>query len=171
MIDTLDRVLPPELRGYFWHGAGRALFFLPVHAVPGLQSAWTAADREARDVESGLNLRTGLAWATTLVYLRQPRLVETVIRLRPDNISRDGAFAYGVRTTIAMAANASPGDPALDAFIDYVPVDVSIARLWEECVRGPAIEGVRLARDNARAAQPFLGLMFRYRFPWEIVWE
>ena len=170
MTDPLARVMSDESAGYFWHGAGRALYFLPIHAVPGVRSAWVSAEREARDPESGLNVRAGLAWATTLVNLRNPRLLESTVRLRAGLLSRDGAFAYGVRTATAMAADTSPGAAEIEAFVEYVPRDESIGNLWEEFVRRPALEGIDLARLNGRSAKPLLGRAFKYQFPWNETW-
>src|SRR6266852_2970880 len=43
MVDAADRAIratAPELDSFFWHGAGRALYFAPTHFVPGLTSPW-----------------------------------------------------------------------------------------------------------------------------------
>lgn len=167
MVPDLVRALPEDLRGYFWHGAGRALFFLPVHAVPGIRSAWATADRETIDHVSGLNLQAGLAWAATLVNVRQPRVLEGLVRARSADLIRDNAFKCGVRSAIAMAADAAPGEPAIVSFLDYEVSDETMRDMWDEFVRIPAREGLDLGRAHAEAAQPFLGLLFRYRFPWE----
>ena len=43
LVPVVDRVLckiAPEVLGYFWHGVGRSLNFLPLYAVPGVLSPW-----------------------------------------------------------------------------------------------------------------------------------
>lgn len=163
MVGPLTAVLPRDLAGYFWHGAGRALAFLPIHAVPGLRSPWVAAAHEARGAESALNLRAGLAWATVLVNVPRPAVLESVIRAHGDEFEADGAFAAGVRTAIAMAAETSPDDGSLEAFVAHAPGDGSLAAAWDVLVRQPARDGLALTRRGGGLP----GRAFKYRFAWE----
>lgn len=167
MVPLVSSALPESLRGYFWHGAGRALYFLPVHALPGISSAWTAACREAVDAESGLNLKAGLAWATILVNLRQLETVENLIARLGGELIDDGGFRNGVNSALVMASDISPGDPAFDALIQRQPA-ASVSDNWTKLVRDPAIDAIRVRREKLRA-EGRMQDAFRYQFAWDQV--
>ena len=61
--------LDADATEFFWHGAGRAMYFSPMYMLPGL-SPWDAADREPPDDTARRNARAGVAWAFTIVNVR-----------------------------------------------------------------------------------------------------
>jgi hypothetical protein len=170
MMSVIDRALQetaPEVVGYFWHGAGRALYFLPFHFVPGSPSAWLAAAAEAPHETARLNLATGLAWATTLVNMRQPEILAGLVKSRSDVFARDGAFTNGVMSSLIMGYDITPGDVYIREFCRYQPdqSDASFAEKWRELVTRPcaaALERYYPALKQSRR----LGEVFHYQ-SWE----
>src|SRR3989442_2669013 len=112
MVPTIDKELgeiAPELLGYFWHGAGRALYFLPVYIAPGVMSPWRAVDREPPHELGRLNARAGLSWATTVVNVRHPAILENVIRYHGDQLDENEGLTNGVWSSLIMAWGITPG--------------------------------------------------------------
>ena len=150
----------PHVLGYFWHGVGRSLYFLPLYFVPGLLSPWLAIEREAPHEFALLNMTAGLAWATTIVNVRQPELLENFIRMRGDQISRTPGFTNGLMSTLIMGIDITPGDTYIMQFLDYVPKR-SNAELWERLVAQPARDAVHRIHPILKQHE-CLGEVFQY---------
>jgi hypothetical protein len=139
LMRTIDRILPevdPVVAGYFWHGAGRALYFLPSYIIPGLLSPWRAADREAPHECAHQNLYAGLAWATTLVNIRQPQIMTHLLRVRGD-LLRSSGFVNGIASAIVVAIDTTPRDLQVLAFASYEPTgsDERLRHAWNAVIR------------------------------------
>jgi hypothetical protein len=139
----LSEVAPRAL-SYFWHGVGRALYFLPLYFVPGLLSPWLAVEREAPYESAYLNMTAGLAWAMTIVNVRQPEIMENFLRTQGERASRTHAFANGLMSSLIMGVDITPGDTYIVQFLEYRPEasDGRQAELWERLVREPGREAV-----------------------------
>lgn len=163
-IDWHLAAVSEELLGYFWHGVGRALYFLPLYFVPGILSAWNAARREPPHEIGRRNAVAGLAWATTLVNMRQPEIMLRLLRQHGAQLIQNDAFADGVAAACVTGWDITPGDAYIAAFCQYQPAssDARLNALWQE-----------LAADSCRnALQRFhpvlqkhdrLGEVFRYQ--------
>ena len=87
MVRIVDRglsAIDPDIVGYFWHGVGRGLYFLPINALPCSSSTWRAvemAHEEAPHTLGRLNALGGLAWAVTLVNIRHPAILEAFLNV------------------------------------------------------------------------------------------
>jgi hypothetical protein len=82
----------PEGFEYFWHGVGRAHYFLPVHFVPGYGSIWHAVRMIRQAVPNDrawLNAIAGLAWAVTMVNIRHPQIVANLLRYHGTQLAAD----------------------------------------------------------------------------------
>jgi len=140
-VDRAVREVAPEVRGYFWHGLGRALYFWLFNFLP--CSDWQIfqmAAREAPDEPARLSAIAGCAWAYVLVNQRQPRiLADLVIKPHGRELARDGAFANGVASAIVMRWDTTPAAPFIGSFCGYRPCncDRDTAALWNELVRLP----------------------------------
>ncbi|HEV8132789.1 MAG TPA: hypothetical protein VGQ81_16200 [Acidobacteriota bacterium] len=148
MVPVVDKQLSeiaPEVLGYFWHGAGRALYFLPIYIVPGMLSPWRAIDREPPHDVGRLNARAGLAWATALVNIRQPQIMENVVRYHGDQLSENDAFSNGVSSSLIMSWDITPGEVYITDFCQYQPdpSDQHLVELWNRLVKGPAENAVQ----------------------------
>ena len=166
MVGVLDcqlLTMAPCVREYFWHGVGRALYFSPSHLLPPLFSPWAAVDCEARDTAAKQNARSGLSWATMLVNLRHPRIMLSLLDKQSAEIDRDDAFANGVASSVAVAADTTPGDPVIRRFLAYRPTcHQAIAKIWEAKIRQPAAVAVERYQPVLRATG-HLEDVFRYQ--------
>jgi len=164
LIPVIDRSLSQideEIAAHFWHGVGRALYFLPIYFVPGLLSPWRTLDHDAPSEAARCNLRAGLAWATTLVNLRQPAIMEGLIARHGSLLQENDAFANGVASSTIMAWDITPGDSYIQSFVRHEPAP-DLADQWDRLVRRPC----RLALERyhsvlQRAGR--LGEVFRYQ--------
>jgi hypothetical protein len=164
-VDRALREVAPEVVGYFWHGVGRAIYFLPQNFLP--CSTWQTfemARREAPDELARLNAVAGTAWAVILVNQRQPEiLAELVVGPHGDQLAHDGAFSNGVASAVIMRADTTPGAPLTQVFLDYRPSrsDARLVRLWDELVRRPAELGLEVYYPIFKAHDA-LGDLFHY---------
>lgn len=164
-VDRALREVAPEVVGFFWHGAGRAIYFLPQNFLP--CSTWQTfemARREAPDELARLNAVAGVSWAVTLVNQRQPEiLANLVVGPHGDQLAPDGAFSNGVASAVIMRADTTPDAALTQVFLDYRPSrsDTRLRRLWDELVRRPAELGLHVYYPIFKE-QDALGDLFHY---------
>jgi hypothetical protein len=154
--------LDAEAHACFWHGVGRASYFLPGYAAPRSSAPWRAAEWVERQVPEGEardNALAGLACAITLVNLRHPRVLEEFLRRRAAQVGAAPAFARGVCSAVLVSHHCAPEDPHLAAWRRYrpEPPGSEVARLWQRQVAGPAAAALadgahRLRRDGRLGA-------------------
>lgn len=152
-------------RGFFWHGVGRALYFLPINFVPAGDTTWRPFEMglaEAPDPAARANVFAGLGWAFTLVDMRQPELM-TELLLGPHGgcLRRETGFANGVASSIVMRTDTTPRSDLVEAFLGHTPPPAT-AGLWSELVVGPARRALDEVYPRLRR-QRRLGEIFRYR--------
>jgi hypothetical protein len=155
---------------YFWHGTGRAYYFLPSYFVPGLLSPWLAVERDAPHELALLNMIAGLAWAVTIVNVRQPKILETLLKYQGDQVARTPAFSNGVMSALIMGIDITPGDAYINNFIQYTPEcgDHKTAALWNRLVARPASLAVHHYHPVLKKHRR-LGEVFRYQDISELV--
>lgn len=157
----LARIHPPS-REYFWHGAGRALYFHPLYIVPGLLSPWRATNTEPPDEIARLNMRAGLSWATTLVNSRNPRIIENILRWRAEDLSGDDSFTSGLVSSLIMGWDITPGDDFIQQLCEYqAPGSGNFSRLWTAMVALPCRDAIT-RYQTALSGTDLLGEVFRY---------
>jgi len=166
-LDKHLEQLAPEVAHYMWRGAGRALYFHPRNFVPGFRSPWRGIGmcREFAPHEMAFrNLRAGIAWATTVVNMRNPEIMESVLLHQgPDDPDRE-YFIDGVVSAMIMRYDTSPDDPYIAKFIDHQP-DPSVpglAELWDRDIRKPCITALKVAYP-VLAEQKRLEDVFHYK--------
>jgi hypothetical protein len=152
----------PAAVGYFWHGVGRALYFFPTYFVPGFLSAWIPAEQEAPSEQARLNMIAGLTWATTLVDIRQPQIMESILKYYGDMIAKTPAFSNGVMSTLIMGSDITPNDYYITRFLEYQPSDPRVTDLWDTLVARPARDAVGRIHPVLRQHNR-LGEVFRYQ--------
>jgi len=166
MTAMIDRCLWPidvEALEYFWHGVGRAAYFAPRYQLPGATAfqgvAAIAPHRLAR-----LNAGAGAAWAFTLVNLRQPEVLLNLLANHGGELGCDDSFSNGVGSTVMMALETIPGDPAAMNLTGYHPQSApsQLANLWDRLVRIPSSRAVTRYLPILKASQR-LGEIFRYQ--------
>ena len=155
MVEPVDRILErtaEDLLGYFWHGAGRALYFFPTHLVPDLYSPWQAAEREPRHEAGRMNAHAGVAWGTCLVNLPTPEVMTRAVSRRTEDSPRNAAFTHGAAASLAMSNDTTPLDSVITRFLEYRPHGCrKIERLWEQLVRRPVEEAVLHLQPRLRS--------------------
>jgi hypothetical protein len=163
-LDLALREAAPDVNGYLWHGAGRALYFLPVHFVPGSPSPWRAAERSAPHELARRNLIAGVTWATTLVNMRHPAILERVIETRGARLARDDAFSSGVVSALVVGLDITPDDPHVAAFCRHRPgsADRVLADRWRTLVSGPCADVASRIQPELKRSRR-LGEVFRYQ--------
>jgi hypothetical protein len=155
----------PELLGYYWHGAGRSTYFLPINFIPAGDPTWRPFEmalRETPDETALLDLFAGLGWAFSMVDIQDPEIVaRRVVGPHRDVLSRTDAFSYGVATSLAMRADTTPGATLVEGYLGYRPGGAAGAA-WEALVVRPA--EAFLEREYPRLrSEGRLGELFHYR--------
>jgi hypothetical protein len=125
-----------DLVPYFWHGAGRAMYFAPTAACPaaggsqqGLEEALMSPPAEQR-----ANAIAGFTWAATLVNLRHPHVVERVVSAlaaKPRWIAAAGA---GIQSALEVWRHCAPGDRAIDDFLGHQPYSLPARDAWHRVI-------------------------------------
>ncbi len=162
LISTNMLALDADAMEFFWHGAGRAMYFSPMYMLPGL-SPWDAADQEPPDDTARLNARAGVAWAFTIVNIRQPGIAANFLRHKVGRIRGNGGYTNGVHSTLVMAGDMVPGHQFVTAFEQFKPdeAEPSLVSAWAKQIGNDVQERVdryRLALREHHA----LGEVFRY---------
>ncbi|HZG52996.1 MAG TPA: hypothetical protein VEZ40_12740 [Pyrinomonadaceae bacterium] len=163
VVESHLRDIAPHALGYFWHGVGRSLYFLPIYFVPGLLSAWLAVEREAPHELARLNMIAGLTWATTIVNVRQPEIMENLLRNQGEQVARTPAFVNGVMSTLIMGIDITPDDIYITRFLEHRPdpSDRRVNELWDALVRRPGQEAVYRVHPALQRHER-LGEVFQY---------
>jgi hypothetical protein len=124
--------------GFFWHGAGRALYFLPAYIVPVL-SPWTAAQSEAPHELAQRNLIAGVAWAWTLVNIRHPAILAGLFEAIDGPLQAD-AVTNGIMSAMVVAIDTTPNDPYVVGVANHAPAATpATVTAWNAILR-PAAE-------------------------------
>jgi hypothetical protein len=145
MVQAIDRELmeiDEALAGYLWHGAGRAMYFSPPNFLPGLRTPWRALTMTRTEPPHEMGRRSaaaGFAWAITLVNMRVPEIVETLLAYHGDELARDDAFSNGVMSALIMRNDISPDDAVLAAYRKHRPSTANgrVSGLWDRLVNLP----------------------------------
>lgn len=145
---------------YFWHGAGRAMYFSPMTMLPGL-SPWEAANQEPPDETAKLNARAGVAWAFTIVNVRQPAIAAHFLRHKADRISGNEAYTNGVYSALIMAGDMVPGHEYVSEFCQYQPDDTEGVQAWSNHIGQDVKDRVDHYRQVLKAHHT-LDEIFRY---------
>lgn len=148
LVPVVDRYLEERdsaMLGYFWHGAGRAIYFLLVNFLPYRDPLWRAVEMgraEAPHETGRLNVQAGTAWALTLVNMRQPQVMAAFLEDHGDDLAQSReAFVNGVASAVMMRYDTSPDDPFLASFRDFRPKGASDR--WDRLVSDPVETSLR----------------------------
>jgi hypothetical protein len=166
-VDAALRRVAPQALGYYWRGVGRAYYFLPVNFLPCGRVTWRPfemAREQSPDDETRRGAWAGIAWAITLVNMRQPEvLARLLIAPHGNELAADDAFVNGVASSLIMRWDTTPGAPLIEEFLAYRPRgDRQLARLWEELIVAPAERALNDWYPVLRRRE-ILGEVFRYQ--------
>jgi hypothetical protein len=136
------------LAHYYWHGAGRAIYFLPrlFHPFPGApRRGLELCRREPPEQCYRLDALAGYCFASTMINLRHPEVVAGLLpRLAPGETE---SLASGVAAALITRDYTCPGEPAVRRFLrpsDKLSAATAgeLAAAWEEVVRRPSEEAL-----------------------------
>ena len=132
--------IAPEVVGYFWHGAGRALYFSREYFLPVLTTAWSGIEEETLNCPDQLSAMAGLSWALTVVNMRQPAIMEHALSSYMQNANLARGFANGVASTIIMRQDTTPDEPFISEFRHHQPDprNQQMVEMWNRFVAEPA---------------------------------
>lgn len=137
----------PDHRNLFWHGVGRALYFLFPRARSGRADwgGWQRARLETTDRQSRRATRTGFIWALSLVNIREPGVIASFLRARGGTLDEDAFTNALIGSVLAWYAWAG-SDDAIDRLLAHAPEDEEIR--WQERV----VARVRTAIEERSAS-------------------
>ncbi len=146
LIPEIDRYLMEKdeaAAGLFWHGTGRAIYFLLVNFLPYRNPVWRAVEmgrEEAPHEVARQNVIAGTAWALTLVNMRQPKVMATFLDDHGDDLwEQREAFVNGVQSSVIMRFDTASDDEYVEPFRNYQPDDSNrhSSEIWERIIKGP----------------------------------
>jgi hypothetical protein len=167
IVDGRLSAIAPDVLGYFWHGVGRGLYFLPINALPCSSATWRAvgmAHEEAPHTLGRLNALGGLAWAVTLVNIRHPVILEAFLQQYGEALVDNDAFSTGVSAALMIWYDIEGSDPYLRAFLQHQP-DPShppLVQRWNSQVSGPSQQALQRYYGVLKARQG-LGEVFQHQ--------
>jgi hypothetical protein len=143
LLRLIDREIPhvdPDLLGYYWHGAGRAMYFEPMGMLPSVNAPWRVIrrlDEEAPHELARHNILSGVGWALSIVNMREPTVMETFLRHHAAQMTAENAFTNGVTSSLMMRYDTSRDDPHIQPYLHYTPSDPEIASAWRDLITIP----------------------------------
>lgn len=161
-IDRELSDLHPNLSAYFWHGAGRGLYFSPFGFVPVPAACRVMAEKSQRLPSSAIgraNALAGLSWAITLVNIRHPWILEGRAWEMAQWIQPGGPFLNGLKSSLIVWQNIVPEDPHVEGLQHFRPGNSASCELWGRSFAEAATDARRVSQAVCSSGQ--LGAMFR----------
>ena len=157
----------PDTVSYFWRGCGRSLYFGPQNFLPGFSKPSRAidlCDTEAPDETCRQGLLSGVSWATTVINMENPEVMEWVLANLDAYFGANPGFSSGVTCSVVMRYDTTPGFQLIELFRKHQPTDPKIAALWHQYIDTP----ITFALDEVHptlARQSRLEEVFRFQSP------
>ncbi len=162
LVEARLRARDERLTAYYWHGAGRGIYFLMslFHPFPGTaRRGLERCRREPLEPHHRLDALARFSFPSTMINLRHPELVARLLPyLGPGEIE---ALASGVAGALLTRHHTSPGEPGVREFLRPIaaprprPAGDRVAEiwveLWEDAVRRPCAEALDRAYPLLRA--------------------
>ena len=166
-IDRLLLALDTKMAAYFWHGVGRALYFLPTGFVPSNRSMCRVlkeSQEEPPHCSGQVECHSGSSMGVYIgQHARNARIMEAFLRNCGASLPDAEAFVNGVQSALMIWCDCAGQDPILRRFCEHRP-DLSggeAANLWEWYAGRPSR---RAARDYPVVeAHGRVGELFRFQ--------
>src|SRR5262249_55156595 len=144
-VSEAMEALSSSLRGLFWHGVGRSLYFVPTNflPIPGAHERMAkGAAAEARSMDDRRQVLAGLIWAVTLVNLRQPAVIRSFLSIC-SSLRIRAEFTNGVISALLSWRHMAPGDRRyMTSYVRPQPIHDREAILWKSWIETPAREAL-----------------------------
>ena len=116
------------------------MYFSRQYFLPILWTVWTGVDSEASNAPDRLSAMAGLAWGVAMVNLRQPAIVENVVRSYFEHSDLAEGFTNGAVSSLIMRTDMTPDTRIVEAFYQHRPNtgDRNLVLAWEQRVAGPS---------------------------------
>ena len=154
--------IDPSLVDYFWHGAGRAIYFSPTSFLPGQSAPWQTYEICLQEPASGSGRRnavTGFAWALTLVNIRHPEILSSFLRHHGSRLAEEKAFYNGVWAALIIWLGWAGEDFYFNAMMQFRP-DADLDEFWDNLVVQACKDALDYYHTPSRQVAP--GKLFRY---------
>ena len=166
MVSNELAQLDTEVYEYFWHGVGRATYFLPINFIPGYGSISHATDMIRSLAPDDIALRngiSGLAWGVTMVNVRHPEVMENWIGPQQEFLTQNDALTNGVVSGIMMRQDTTPDAKFIAQYYEH-EAGPEVRSFWNTGVRDACEKALgstypQLVQDER------LGQIFRYQHP------
>jgi hypothetical protein len=165
MLDVEIPHVDADLQAYFWHGAGRAMYFDPMNMLPSSNAPARAIahlEAEAPHDLAYRNALAGLCWAITVVNMRNPEVMEAFLRHHGGLLSQHDAFTNGVTSALMMRYDTTRDDANIDPFVHHEPGDPSVGPWWRTLVTVPCEQALQNTYGRLQQTHT-LDALFRYR--------
>jgi hypothetical protein len=170
-IGEMEGVVDSEnAQRLFWHGVGRALYFVPMNFMTfggSHERGLRATIDEASTLEDRRNTVAGFVWAVTLVNIRQPAVLRSMLRACRD-IRMPAAVSNGIVSALMVWKHMVPfKDPVLVPYLGAVTPMAPESQLWNELVALPVARAFAetlpaLTSRPAVPGQPTIASLFQY---------
>ena len=155
-----------EAYAYFWHGVGRATYFLPIHFLPFYGSIGHATEmllRFAPDDAARRNAIGGLAWGVTMVNIRHPEVIADWLKHYGEHLAIEEGFTNGVTSAIIMRYDTTPDETLAGNFFRYQPSnkEKQLVEWWKNNVAQPCEDALSYYHPALKKHQ-LLGNIFRF---------
>lgn len=165
IVDTILKEDAPHLRGYFWHGCGRALYFRLINWPPcSITRVFEQAEAESHDDPSLRSAYAGAALAFLMVNQRNPEVLdELLIQPYGEHLSKNPGFINGIASAAIMRRDTTPDAAVIASFAAYQPKGNATSKAhWQHLIAQPYEIAIHrlyptLVRENR------LGDIFRFR--------
>lgn len=157
-LEARLRARDAGLASYYWHGVGRAIYFLPslFHPFPGTaRRGLEICRREPVETHHRLDALAGFSFASTMINLRHPELVARLLAYLEQGETE--ALASGVAGALLTRHHTNPEEPAVREFLRPLgepwsaTADGRLRGVWETAVRKPCAEALDRAYPLLRA--------------------
>ena len=158
LTDDVDQILSedhPDLRGLFWHGAGRAVYFLAKNTMP--CATWDSClqcECESVDEESKKQLFAGHAWAFTMTNMRQPEvLLHSFVGPHASDHPFPELFERGVAAAVVMREDSSPKTDIISQLREFDDIPEESKADWDQLILDPVTQALdELSRTGSAAS-------------------
>jgi hypothetical protein len=154
-VDEVLKARYPALRHLYWHGAGRAVYFLAQNALPcATWDSFLQCEQECVDDLSREELLAGQAWAFCMVNMRQPEvLLHLFVTPHAANHPLPTAFQRGIAAALVMRQETTPGTGMITRLLEFDSIPARSRQAWDHFVLGPARQALGELESASSAAQ------------------